>query len=167
MTDDTPLDLAHDAMEAGGDVDRLRFYERLADSEMFMMLAADPEGDGIEPQTFPVDGETYVLVFDRIERMAEFAAKTTPYAALSGRAIINLLDKKGVGLGVNLGVARSSILLPAAVIDWLAQTIAVRPQEMTEKPTELHAPRSVPQEVLTGLDVKLALAAGLARSAFD
>ncbi len=37
---------------------------------------------------------------------------------------------------------------------------------MTERPSELRAPHAVPQQVLTGLDVKLALAAGLARSAY-
>ena len=40
MTEETPLDAAHAAMEAAPEDDaaRLRFYERLADSELFLLL---------------------------------------------------------------------------------------------------------------------------------
>ena len=166
MTDKTALDHAHAKIEAGGDAGRLRFYERLADAELFLLLAAEAQDGQIEPQTYPVDEETYVLVFDRIERLAEFAGQITPYAALSGRAIVALLQGRHLGLGVNLGVARSSILLPSSAVDWLAQIMVTRPQEMTERPSELRPPRAIPQQILASLDVKLALAAGLARSAY-
>lgn len=162
----TPLDRAHGVMETGADAERLRFYERLADAELFLLLAAEAQGDRIDPKVFPVGGENYVLVFDRIERLAEFAGQTTPYAALSGRAIAAMLSGQGVGLGVNLGVAPASILLPATAIDWLAETLTARPQELTGRPTELRPPSSVPQEVLTGLNIKLALTGGLARAAY-
>ena len=41
---DTPLDLAHAATEAApqDDAARLRFYERLADGELFLLLEAEP-----------------------------------------------------------------------------------------------------------------------------
>ncbi len=153
-------------METGGDASRLRFYERLADAELFLLLAHEATGDRIEPQVYPVDGENYVLVFDRIERLAEFAGQTVPYAAMSGRAVINLLARHSLGLGVNLGTAPSSILLPISAIDWLAEAIATRPSKRTERPTELHAPKSVPEPVLSGLQTKLELAAGFARQAY-
>ena len=50
MTDPTPLDLAHAAMEAAPEDDaaRLRFYERLADGEVFLLLAGAPEGENVD-----------------------------------------------------------------------------------------------------------------------
>ena len=166
MTDATPLDNAHREMERGGDRDRLRYYERLADAELFLMLAHEMIGDQIEPQVYPVEDDSYVLVFDRIERLAEFAGQMVPYAAMSGRAVINLLAGHHLGLGVNLGSAPSSILLPTSAVNWLAKTLATRPQEKSDRPTELRAPKSVPEGILNGLHTKLALAAGLARSAY-
>ena len=49
MTETTPLDQAHAAMEAAPEDDaaRLRFFERLADSELFILLDKEPEGDRI------------------------------------------------------------------------------------------------------------------------
>jgi len=43
----TELDTAHAAMDVDpeNDAARLRFYERLADTEMFLLLASEPEGD--------------------------------------------------------------------------------------------------------------------------
>lgn len=166
MTDDTALDRAHGAMETGGDAERLRFFERLADAELFLLLEEEAIGDQIRPQVYPVDGQSFVLAFDRIERLAEFSGQTSPYAALSGRAVVSLLEGQGIGIGVNLGVAPSAILLPADAVGWLAQTIAVRPEERADRPQELSAPTSLPQEVLVGLNTKLALAAGLARTAY-
>ena len=48
---ETPLDRAHDAMQAepGDDAARLRFYERLADAELFLLLDAEAEGDRSNP----------------------------------------------------------------------------------------------------------------------
>ena len=74
MTDPTPLDLAHAAMEAAPEDDaaRLRFYERLADGEVFLLLAGAPEGENVEPELFDVADARFVLVFDREERLARF-----------------------------------------------------------------------------------------------
>ncbi|MAM26106.1 MAG: hypothetical protein CML55_12165, partial [Rhodobacteraceae bacterium] len=64
MTETTPLDTAHAAMQADADDDlaRLRFYERVADSELFLLLKDEPEGDAVEPV---LHEDAYVLVFDR------------------------------------------------------------------------------------------------------
>ena len=54
MTEKTALDTAHAAMEAApeNDTARLRFYERLADSELFLMLKEEPRDDQISPDLF-------------------------------------------------------------------------------------------------------------------
>ena len=166
MTDETtPLDLAHAAMEAAPEdgAARLRFYERLADSELFLLLAQDSNGESIDPQVFPLDGGSVVLVFDREYRLASFLGRPAPYAALSGRQAVKLLAGRDIGLGVNLGTGSSEIILPANAVDWLAETLGHRPEEAEERPAEFTAPGRLPEALLAGLDAKLALAAGMAR----
>ena len=107
-----------------------------------------------------------MLVFDREERLAEFAGKAVPYAALSGRIVAQMLAGQGIGLGVNLEVAPSSILIPAAAVDWLWGTLGLAPDEVEQGIEEFTAPAGLPEGLLTALDAKLATAAGLAASAY-
>lgn len=164
----TPLDRAHEAMEAApnDDAARLRFYERLADNELFVMLKAEAKEDRVEPVVFEMAELSCILVFDTEERLAAFAGQEVPYAALSGRAIAGMLAGQGVGLGVNLEVAPSSILLPSEAVDWLAETLGHAPEEVESRIKAFHAPGGLPEALLEGLDVKLSLAGGLADSAF-
>ena len=168
MTEMTPLDTAHQAMEANPDDDaaRLRFYERLADSELFLMLAKEVEGDQIEPELFELPDASFVLVFDREERMGQFAGRPVPYAALSGRGVAQMLSGQGIGLAVNPEVAPSSILLPPQAVEWLIQTLDHGPQEAEARPVEFNTPKGLPETLLTALDSKLVTAAGLARKAY-
>ncbi|MCR8549357.1 SseB family protein [Salipiger sp. P9] len=168
MTEDTPLDLAHAAMEAApqDDAARLRFYERLADSELFLLLTREAEGDRIEPELFELADASFVLVFDREERLSQFVGKAAPYAALSGRAVASMLAGQGIGLAVNIEVAPSSILLPAQAVDWLAETLGHGPQETEAHIEEVTAPAGLPEVLVTALDTKLATAAGFARCAW-
>ncbi|MEN8838080.1 MAG: SseB family protein, partial [Celeribacter marinus] len=83
----TAIDHAHAAMIAAPDDDaiRLRFYERVADAELFLLLEDAPQEDQpVTPRIFPVEDDQFVLVFDREERLAAFAG-AVPYVALSGR----------------------------------------------------------------------------------
>lgn len=168
MTEETPLDQAHAAMEAAPDNDtaRLRFYERLADSELFLMLKEEPRDDRISPDLFDLPEATFALVFDREERLAAFAGRAVPYVALSGRAIAGMMAGQGIGLGLNLEVAPSAILIPPQAVDWLAATLAESPAEVEERIAEFTRPASLPEVLLTALDQKLAMAAGLATSAY-
>ena len=168
MTELTPLDLAHAAMEAApkDDTARLRFFERLADSELFILLDKEPEGERISPQVFDTGEGQFVLVFDRQERLAQFADRIVPYAALSGRVIAQMLAGQGIGLGVNLEVAPSSILIPEAAMGWLAETLSHAPGEVEASISEVRPPKGLPEVLLTALDAKLATAAGLAQTAY-
>src|SRR5690606_7361742 len=108
---------------------RLRFFERLADGEMYLLLAKEAEGGNIEPRIFDLEDGRFVLVFDLEERLAEFSGGVAPYAALPGRVVANMLKGQGIGLGVNLGVPTSQMLLPPEAMDWLAETLDERPIE--------------------------------------
>jgi hypothetical protein len=162
----TLLDAAHAAVSADPENEalRLRFFERLADGEMVLLLEREAVGETLDPKVFDLEDGPVVLVFDREERLAAFTGGIAPYAALPGRVIAGLLKGQGIGLGVNLGVAPSAMLLPPEALDWLAETLEEGPQEVAALPQEF-LPPSVPEEVITALDAKLARAGGLATAA--
>ncbi|MCV6585099.1 MAG: SseB family protein [Marinibacterium sp.] len=168
MTDPTPIDLAHEAMQAdpASDAARLRFFERVADAELFVMLAREAEGDQITPELFPLETGPVIVAFDREDRLSEFAGRSVPYAALSGRALSGMLAGQGVGLGLNLDVAPSAILLDPDALDWLVATLADAPDAVESEIAELHAPAGLPEALLSALDAKLAQAGGLASLAY-
>lgn len=164
----TPLDQAHAAMTApaGEDAARLRFYACVADTPLLLLLDAEPEGSDLSPRVFDLEDGPVVLAFDRDERLAAFAGGVAvPYAELPGRVIAAQLAGQGIGLGLNLGVAPSSMLLPAAAVDWLAETLAEAPELAEARPESFHAPAGLPPSLLAALDAKLARAGGLAVAA--
>lgn len=161
---ETPLDHAHAAMQAdlGDDAARLRFYERLADGELFLLLKEEAVGESLNPELFELEQDAFVLVFDREDRLAAFTEGPAPYGALPGRVIAEMLAGQNIGLGVNLGVAPSSILIPAEAMSWLAETLGNAPEQVESQIREVTPPGNVPQALLEGLDAKLATAGGLA-----
>lgn len=165
---ETPLDRAHAAMQAQLDDDtaRLRFYDRLADGELFLLLAKEATGqdENIEPELFEVEKNKFLLAFDKEERLSEFVGHPAPYAALPGRAIAGMLAGQGIGLGVNLSVAPSSILIPAEAMEWLSETLKTGPETVEAHVVEIHAP-AAPEALIAALDAKLASAGGLAAAA--
>ena len=170
MDEMTPLDLAHTAMEGDvqDDAARLRFYERLADSELFLMLSEELKdgADNVTPEVFDLGTSRYVLVFDREDRLAAFSGGVTPYVSLSGRAITQMLAGQDIGLGLNLEVAPSSILLPPDAISWLNETLGNSPDELDAKVTEVRPPHGLPEQLIAAIDTKLATAMGLANAAY-
>ncbi|MGB7241204.1 MAG: SseB family protein [Sulfitobacter sp.] len=170
MTELTPLDRAFTAMDAAPDDDtaRLRFYERLADAELLLLLKSDAgaRDEQVTPELFDLGDAQYVLVFDRVERLAAFTGAVSPYVALSGRAIAGMLAGKDLGVGVNLDVAPSSILLPKASVDWLNETLGNAPDQVEARIAEVHPPKGLPDLLLSAIDAKLATATGLAQCAY-
>ncbi|NSX54101.1 SseB family protein [Parasulfitobacter algicola] len=167
MTQITPLDQAFAQMQSTDlDADRLRFYERFADAELFLMLADQPDDDAVTPDIFQVDGSGFVLVFDLEERLAQFAGQTVPYVALSGRNLAGMLAGQGLGVGLNLGSEMSEFLMPADAVTWVTQTLANTPDQVQDRPSELHAPKGLPEVLITALDTKLAITGGRARYAY-
>jgi hypothetical protein len=160
----TPLDAAHAAMAAAPEADapRLRFYERLADTELYLLLAEESDGAVIRPAVFRLEEGDVALAFDREERLAAFADGPVPYAALPGRIVARELAGAGLGLGLNLGVAPSSFLLDAEGLAWLARTLVHGPDTAEARPVAFHRPAGLPEALLLALDEKLARLAGLA-----
>ncbi|NNE51153.1 MAG: SseB family protein [Sulfitobacter sp.] len=165
MTDATPLDAAHAAMMAAEDDDaaRLRFYERVADVELFLLLEAEPEGDQISPLLLENE---YVLVFDRAARLAAYVGEAAPYVALSGRTIAVMLEDQPLGMAVNIGVAPSEILLPADAVAWLRDTLAQEAGEVEARIEQVLPPKGLPETLIAALDAKLATATAMAAGAF-
>jgi len=175
----TPLDEAHAAMmdSPEDDAARLRFYHRLADTTLFLLLEREPEAEDapLDPEILEIDNkeaaniDRYALVFDTEERLAAFAAtyknEALPYAALPGRVIAQALAGQGVGLAVNLDTAVSSILLPAQALDWLCDTLAAEPEPGTGTLIAIAPPVGLPDGLIEGLEEKLVTAAGLASHA--
>lgn len=166
MTDETHLDRSHAAMEAGDEAARLRFYEVLTASELFLLLEGEAEGEQVVPQAFEVDDQAFVLAFDTEERLAGFAGQQADYVALSGRALTEMLAEEGLGLGLNLEQGPSAMLLPPEAMAWLAQTMQNVPQQVEAQPEAFHPPKGLPETLLTALDARLASAAGMADLAY-
>ena len=164
----TPLDIAHAAMVAAPEDDaaRLAFYERLAASEVFLILETEAADGTAAPRVFPLEDGPTVAAFDGEARLTEFAGGQAPYLALSGRALAAMLAGQGLTLGLNLGVAPSAMLLSPEALDWLAATLASGPEENRARAVELAPPGPLPEALLTGLDARLAAAAGMARAAY-
>jgi hypothetical protein len=167
MTDPahTPLDRAHLAAEAGDEALRLRFWERLAEAELHLLLDGEPEGDAIAPRLFEVEGARYALAFDTAERLAGFAG-AAPFAQVSGRRLAEMLAPEGLGLGLNLEDAPSAQMIPPDAVAWLAEMLAQRPAEVEARIEEVAPPGGLPDALLSGLDAKVALMAGLAPRAY-
>lgn len=163
----TGLDQAFQAMEDAPDDDRLRlrFFERLADGELFVLLEREADGDAVTPEVFELEDGPMVLVFDREDRLAEFIGAPSPFAALPGRVIAQHLAGQGIGMGLNLGVAPSSYVIPAEAVEWLAATLGHAPVQTEARPVSFHAPGGLPEALLESLDAKLARAQGLAVAA--
>ncbi|GKY87021.1 SseB family protein [Sinisalibacter aestuarii] len=173
----TPLDHAHTDMMENPEDDalRLKFYQRLADTTLFLLLSREPEGAVLDPEVLEFDNQDtanidrYALVFDTEERLGSFAASykndALPYAALPGRVIAQSIAGQGVGLALNLDVAVSSITLPAAAMDWLADTLDIKPEEGERNLVAIAPPFGLPDGLIEGLEEKLVTAAGLASHA--
>ncbi len=168
MTEPTLLDRAHAEMQADPDNDakRLRFYETLVGCELFLLLSEEAQGDTLSPEVFDVADGRFVLSFDREERLSQFVGDTAPFAALSGRSIVQMLSGQGVGLALNPDVAPSSYLLSDDALVWLNTTVSQAPEALDVRLQSVVSPTNVPEDLLRALDVKLAAAGGLAETAY-
>ncbi len=164
----TPLDQTHELMEKNPDEEayRLRFYQQLADCELSLLLETEPAGDRISPKTVDVENQSFVLVFDTEERLAEFTKAEAPFATLSGRDLAAMLNGQGIGLAINLDVASSSILIPSDAVDWLVEILATPGVETTGRPKEFLSPENLSGELATALASGMVRVSGLAETAW-
>jgi hypothetical protein len=165
---DTPLDAAHAAMMAAPDDDtaRLRFYERMANAELYLLLEDEPEGDQINPRVMDSEGAQYLLAFDRAQRLAQYAGDAASYVALSGRNVAAMLEGQPLGIALNVDVAPSAILLPETAVAWLRETLTHTAAEVEAKIESVLPPKGLPEQLITAIDEKLATATGMAANAW-
>lgn len=167
MSETTVLDLLHQATVAAPDDDaaRVRFYERIADTELFVLLQSERDEADLAPQEFALEDGVFIMAFDRDDRLSAFADAPAPYAAIPGRAVVLAIAGSGTGLGLNVGVAPSSFLMPAAAVDWLADVLTTAPVETEAAIARFLPPRGVPATFFATLTPRLAAMAGLAGGA--
>lgn len=167
---ETPLDHAWlDALAApDDDATRLRFYARLAESTLYLLLDRPADGQDPRPTVFALDDGPMVVAFDTEARLSAFTELPAPFAALPGRALVAMLAASDppVALGLNLGDAPSARHLPPQIITWLADILARRPVEITARVETVSAPRGLPEALLQALDARLARTGGLAGLAY-
>lgn len=141
---------------------RARVLSRLADTELFVALAREPEGELVELAIHPLEEGEVALACDSEERLAGFLGGPVVHLAIPGRVLAGLLAAEGRGLLVNPGQP-SEMLLGPELLGWLGRALGARPAP----PEDLRASRLFPPEpaalaVLAGpLAERLADMAGL------
>jgi len=137
----TPLDeLCPIAFHQADAPARARILSRLADTELFAALVAEPAGDRAELRLFDLPEGRFALACDREERLAGFVGGPVAYLALPGRVLAAALADEGRGLLVNPGHA-SQLMLDAAMLGWLVQALQAQPKmAATETARRLGAP---------------------------
>ncbi|MDN5787713.1 SseB family protein [Pseudorhodobacter sp.] len=161
------LDFAHAAMIAdpGDDSARLRYYARLADGMLLLMLEQEAADGVIAPVVLDTEDGKLVLAFDTEERLADAVTAPVPYVELPGRVIAAQLAGQGISLGINLGVGEAEFLVSAEALVWLAETLGNAPAEIAARPIAFDVPKGLPAALMQALDAKLARAGGLAEAA--
>ena len=165
---ETIIDIAHAKMEASpeNDAARLSFYEAVADSELYILLAGEPSAESVEPELFDIENNKYALIFDREERLATFVGRAAPYAGLPGRGLIQMIKGQGVGLALNLEVGPSAMLIPSTAVDWLADLLVKGPDQQEARLKDIIAPSTLPTNVHDALTRKLSAMNGMATCAY-
>ncbi len=168
MSEITPLDAAHAAMEAAPEADalRLRFFERLADGEMFLLLEAEAEGENLTPQ-----------VFDLEERAGRAGLRPRGASGRLHRCTRALCCAAGAGDGRAAGRAgdraggepRGGAVLDAAAgqkrsTGW-PKRLRHGPSRGEAQPEELGPPGGLPEALLSALDGEARAGGGLAAAA--
>lgn len=160
---DTKLDRLFAGMDLS-ETARLQFFSEFADTELFVLLDCEPDGEDITPKLFPLEGQNVVLAFDTELRLASFADGVAPYIELPGRVLAQILADLELGLGLNLDVAPSSTLLDVAALNWLSEILDrgdghdIREADLAE----VSRPGPVPEAMLEALGARLTASAGLA-----
>lgn len=166
--DETPLDTAHAAMMAAPENDsaRLRFYERMADAELYLLLEQEPQDEQISPKLLEHEGASYLLAFDRAQRLAQYAGDAAAYVALSGRNVAAMLEEQPLGIALNMDVAPSAILLPETAVSWLRETLTNAAAQVEARIESVLPPKGLPESLIEAIDAKLATATGMAANAW-
>ncbi|MFB9222556.1 SseB family protein [Paracoccus cavernae] len=159
-------DLSPIPFHEASEIARARILSRLADTELYVALTAEPSHDRAEMEIFDLSGTTSALACDTEDRLAGFFGRAVAYAAMPGRVLAAMLAQEGHALLVNPGQP-SEMFLDGGALDWLGQALANTPDEGgTLRPSWMTAP--TPEAVslfIEPLSQRLSDMAGLASRA--
>mgnify|MGYP002870330219 FL=1 len=144
----------------------LQFYNALLDAQLFLLLNEEPQEDELLPQIKDIESNRYVLVFENEDRLVDFCGNVAPYAAVSGRVLIEMLEGQEIGLAFNLNAKAAEALLPKDVVEWLSEVIRQVPEMYHAKPKAFFPLDQKAERTLVVLHEKLATVASLAKSFF-
>ena len=160
----TRIDEAFAVMNlSDSDAGRLRYYETILESELFLLLNAELNDDVATPRIFNIEEGDFACAFDTELRLAEFAGGEAQFIEVSGRNLSTLLNEGELGLAINFG-APSENVLPSDVISWMSAQKS-EAEEVNARPEEIRPP-SLPEDVVCVLDRKLAGLVGFANHAY-
>lgn len=146
----TPLDALCEApFHELPDAARARVLNRLADTEIVVALAAEPEGDRVELKLFDLAEGRMAVAADREDRLSAFFDAPVAYAALPGRVLAAMLAPENVTLMVNPS-APSEMLLSPETLGWLSEALSDAPDEDQVGPASLSAPSAQMIAALAG-----------------
>ena len=140
-----------------------RFFDELMATLLYMPVHEEPEetesgGQSISPIIFEVEDEETILVFDSEERVADWATEPVNYVGLPGATIFEMFDGREQ-VGLNLGVAPSSLIITRENVAWLHDR-AVEATEAEEIPAganlRVEPPADAPREAVAALTSRLA-----------
>ncbi|WBU62937.1 SseB family protein [Paracoccus aerodenitrificans] len=136
----TPLDALCEApFHELSDAARARVLNRLADTEIFVALEAEPVEDRITLRLFDLAEGQMAIASDAEDRLAGFFGAAIAYAAMPGRVLAAMLAEENLTLMVNPG-APSEMLLEPATLRWLAEILSTSLDEEQSGPARLSAP---------------------------
>ena len=128
---ETPLDLAFERARNDPE-ETAAFYDALFAATVFLPIdrAFDDDGNesgeaasAIEPIFYEVENEATLLIFDTEERLALWTDEPVDYVGLTGRQLFEMFDG-GQQVALNIGVAPSSVVIPAEMVTWLHERAA-------------------------------------------
>lgn len=160
----TSLDQAFACAESSDeDAQIQQFYQVFVD-EIFYLLVEDEEKANFDAQTIKpllvsIEGAQTVLIFDTEERLAEFVEQPAEFITLTGRSLVKMFVGKGVQLGLNLGVASSSMVIDAQLLDILWQDLSQDEYTLMDKQhlndVTIHRPLNAPDILVKSLHLHL------------
>ena len=143
---------------------RMRFFNAFLDSELCLLLSEETGEETISPIVACYKGIKHVLVFNSEDNLAEYSKKVVPYAALSGRVIVDMLARANLGIIFNFAMASSELVLTAGEITWLNEIVTETPSTHEARP-KVFFPLGEESEKLNSILIeKLLSAAELAAS---
>jgi len=136
---------------------RVAFYEIFLGAELFIPTrpAADAAGDGDEftPLLVESDGVPYLLLFDSLERLRDWADREPGFIRVPGRTLIEVMDPRLHWI-LNLGTPFTKEFV-SEEISWLQQAVRRERVERREVPAGtkilVGAPKKEPEALARAL----------------